>query len=123
METKPLRVFPKTIEAACYNRARLALIRIANPLRLTLPRHRGLKAILSDKTWLVVDSLNSDNPVLAWSDFAKADRAALHEPVSCRLSLFHNHAGLIMGTALEALETALAEILAPTENSETNSDP
>ncbi len=122
METKPLRVFPKMIEAACYNRARLALIRVANPLQLTLPRHRGLRVILSDKAWLVVDSLNSDNPVLVWSDFSTADRSGLHEPVSCRLSLFHNHAGLIMGSALEALEAALAEILAPTENPKADSD-
>ncbi len=37
--------------------------------------------------------------------------AALHEPVPWLLELYHMQAGLIMGTALDALDDALAEYL------------
>ena len=40
-DPQPLRVMPKTIPATCYNRVRLALIRLGKPLRFGLPRHRG----------------------------------------------------------------------------------
>ena len=111
----PLRTLPKTIEAAYYNRVRLALLRIGNPLRVGLPGLRGLEAIVDSDTWTVVDSLRTDNPVLAWCDFEVASRQALHEPVQCRLNLYHNQAGLIMGTALEALQLELKKRLAPSE--------
>lgn len=114
IDMEPLRTLPKTIEAAYFNRARLALIRVGNPLRLTLPGLRGLEAIVSDDNWLVLDSQGSGNPVLAWCDFEAASRNALHKPVRCQLKLYHIHAGLIMGPALEALQSALQEILAPT---------
>ena len=106
---EPLRTFPKRIEADCYNRVRLALRRISNPLRVALPGHRGLEAILYEDCWLVVDSLQSDEPVLAWVEFAR--RQALHEPVACALKLYHTHAGLVMGTALDALDATLNEEL------------
>ncbi len=99
----PIRVLPKKIDAACYNRIRVALLRSRLPLRLAVPGHRGLEAILTDTAWLCVDAARDDQPILAWSHFASAGRSALHEAVACRLSLYHIHAGLIMGTALEAL--------------------
>jgi hypothetical protein len=107
---EPLRTFPKRIEAACYNRARLALHRIAKPLRLALSEHRGLEVILDDDCWLVVDTLNNDQLILAWTQFEQ-HRSALHEPVACVLHLYHVHAGLVMGTALEDLDRALTEQL------------
>lgn len=97
-----LRVFPKIIEAPDFNRIRLILGHSTKPLRLSLPHHRGLDVILDDEAWLVVDSLKGDEPVLAWTAF-KRPHTALHEPVSCEVRLYHTHAGLIMGTALEAL--------------------
>jgi hypothetical protein len=45
--TLPLRIFSKKIEAACYNRGRLALLRLGDPLRVPLPLHRGLVVILN----------------------------------------------------------------------------
>ena len=33
-------------------------------------------------------------------------------PLCCTLELYHSHAGMLMGNALQALETALAERLA-----------
>jgi len=111
-DREPLRSFPKRIEAECYNRARLALHRIANPLRVELPDHRGLEAVLNEDCWLVVDSLSADEPILAWVDFEH--RQALHEPVACVLRLYHVQAGLVMGTALDALDLVLREELAAT---------
>ncbi len=106
-----LRIFPKCIDASCYNAIRLALRRIANPLRVDLPLHRGLSVILDDNVWFCVDSLHNDLPVLAWCDFEVRKRNSLQEPVNCRLHLYHTHAGLIMGSALEALESAVHQVL------------
>lgn len=102
----PVRVLPKKIDAECYNRIRVRLLRGMAPLRVALPDHRGLDVILTDAAWLCVDSTRNDQPILSWSQFEIAERTALHEPVACQLSLYHIHAGLIMGSALEALATA-----------------
>ena len=106
-----LRIFPKCIDASCYNAIRLALRRIANPLRVDLPQHRGLSVILDDHVWFCVDGLHDDLPVLAWRDFEVHERSSLQEAVNCRLHLYHAQAGLIMGSALEALEIAVVEQL------------
>lgn len=107
---KPLRIFPKKIEAACYNRARLALLRLENPLRVTLQKHRGLDVILSNVNWLCVDSFAEDQPVLAWCDFKVHARNNLHRPIATNLWLFHSCSGLIMGSALDDLHQSLNEI-------------
>lgn len=110
---RPLRVMPKTIEAACYNQVRLALRRLGNPLRVELPEHRGLEIILEDDNWLCVDSARDDQPIMAWLGFdTRKHNNALHEPVPCQLRLYHIHAGLIMGSALDALEQSLVTKLA-----------
>ncbi len=99
----PIRVLPKQIDAACYNCIRVALLRNRKPLRVIVPCHRGLEIILTDSAWLGVDTTAEDRPLLSWSRFEVAGRTALHEPIACQLSLYHMHAGLIMGSALEAL--------------------
>lgn len=99
----PLRVLPKRIDAACYNRIRVLLLRNHPPVRVAVPGHRGLEIILTDQAWLGVQALGEDLPLLAWSRFEVAGRTALHAPVDCQLSLYHMHAGLVMGSALEAL--------------------
>ena len=83
--TLPWRVFPKTIEAACYNRVRLALLRLGFPLRVALQQHRGLEVILDSAMWLCVDSNTEDQPILAWREFQTCERRGLHLPVSCEL--------------------------------------
>ena len=109
----PLRIMPKTIEAACYNHVRLALSRLGNPLRVELPDHRGLEIILNSHHWLCVDSTHDDQPIMAWLDFdTSAHNQALHEAVPCQLRLYHMHAGLVMGSALDALSESLSEKLA-----------
>jgi hypothetical protein len=104
---------PKTIPATCYNRVRLALIRLGKPLRLGLPRHRGLEMVLTDEVWYCVDSLAEDQLILAWRAFATGGRDNLAEPVACELFLYHHCAGLVMGSALSAMEEALHARLAP----------
>ncbi|BAU49992.1 hypothetical protein SVA_3456 [Sulfurifustis variabilis] len=107
VERTPLRTYPKQIDAACYNHVRLALLRFGAPLRVGLPRHRGLEVILDDDLWLCVDAAREDTPVLAWFDFETRGRSSLHAPVACRLDVYHVHAGLVMGTTLDALTDAL----------------
>jgi hypothetical protein len=106
-----LRKMPKTIEASVYNRARLALRRLGAPLRVAVPEHRGLEILLDDNLWLCVDANAEDQPVMAWVEFAVRHRDNLHEPIFCTLELYHRCAGLVMGSALDALNAALNELL------------
>lgn len=106
-----LRTFPKLIEAACYNRVRLALHRLGRPLRVAIGGHRGLEVILDDLCWLCVDSFHNDVPVLAWCQFDTRDRSNLQAPVRCSLEVYHLHGGLVMGSVLEVLEPALDQHL------------
>lgn len=103
----PLRVMPKAIDARCWNLARLALRRLPQPVRVRLEGLRGLEVTVEDRCWLCVDGNAEDRPILAWTEFETRDRTALHEPVRCKLYLLHQHAGLVMGFALDALEQAL----------------
>jgi hypothetical protein len=112
-DVPPLRSIPKTVEARHYNRVRLALIRLANPLRIRLSGlHQAADIILSDREWLCVDRSRDDLPLMAWTDFDVHTRAALHEPVRCTLHLYHSHAGLLMGRVLATLDGILAERMA-----------
>jgi len=106
-----LRTLPKSIEASVYNHVRLALLRLGRPLRIEVPRHRGLEMILDDDSWLCVDACADDQPIMAWLDFARHGRDSLHQPVTCTLELYHRCAGLVMGTVLDDLDVALAERL------------
>lgn len=111
-DIQPLRVMPKTIEAAYYNHVRLALLRLGNPLRVELPHHRDLEIIVNNCRWLCVDSNCNNQPIMAWLNFdTSKHNTALHEPVPCQLHLYHMHAGLIMGSVLDALDQSLLEKL------------
>lgn len=107
----PLRKFPKKMNAKCYNRGRLAILRIGQPLRITLEHHRGLEVILNNAIWLCVDSFADDQPVLAWREFKLRERSHLHHPIACELWLYHSCAGLIMGSALEDLQQSLEKLM------------
>lgn len=113
METNilPWRIFPKTIDASCYNRGRLAVLRLGDPYRITLQQHRGLDVILSKEIWLCVDSNLDDQPILAWRKFQISARLNLHLPISCELCLYHSCAGLIMGSALDDLDQELGKFM------------
>jgi hypothetical protein len=112
-EPLPLRVMPKQIPAACYNRVRLALIRLGKPLRIALTRHRGLEILLDDEAWWCVDSFADDQLIMVWRAFATGGRDNLTEPVACELCLYHHCAGLVMGSALSDMEEAIEARLAP----------
>lgn len=109
----PLRVMSKEIPAPCYNRVRLALIRFGKPLRIPLPRHRGLEIVLGDDVWRCVDSCAEDQLIMVWRAFARHGRDNLVQPVACELFLYHHCAGLVMGTALHDMEQAIDALLAP----------
>lgn len=107
----PIRTLPKVMQAVYYNRVRLALLRLGNPLRLEMPGLRGIDVILDDSAWMAVDRNQVDMPLLAWTDFDAGQREALHQAVPCRMHLYHFHAGLLMGDLLDNLEFAVDERL------------
>ena len=107
----PMRIMPKVIEATTFNQARLALLRVSNPLRVSLKDHPCLDVILSHEQWLCVDACNNDQPIMAWSEFEMQHRTELHKPIECKLYMYHTHAGLIMGTARDCLTEVLKDIL------------
>jgi len=107
----PLRTMPKTIEAPVYNHVRIALRRLGSPLRVEVPGHRGLEIILESRVWMCVDANADDQAVMAWLHFDNRDRDDLQAPVGCTLELYHHCAGLVMGTAVDALDDALSELL------------
>lgn len=110
-EIIPIRSLPKVMQAAYYNRVRLALLRLGNPLRLELPGLHSIDVVLDDYTWMAVDRNQLDLPLLAWTDFDARQRNGLHQPVPCRMHLYHFHAGLLMGDVLDNLEFILEEQL------------
>ncbi len=97
--------------AATYNRVRLGLVRLGNPLRFALPGLRTLEIILDKESWICVDSGLNDYPILAWVEFRHAERNALHTPVPCRLYTYHAHAELIEPQVIEKMESVLAHRL------------
>ncbi|MBI3774244.1 MAG: hypothetical protein HY273_01595 [Gammaproteobacteria bacterium] len=112
-EIHPLREFPKIIEAACFNTVRVALLRLGSPLRIELKRPR-LVMLLESNHWVAVSLWDEALPLLLWKDFDPVTRDNLHESVRCTLALFDHCAGLVMGTALDALHHELRVRLNPT---------
>lgn len=101
----------KVIEAEDYNRVRLALRRISNPLQLELASMKCLEIVLTDHYWLCIDSCMGDRPVLAWTAFEVSGRTALNTSVACELRLYHSHGGLVMGEVLQKLGQVLNQKL------------
>ena len=100
-----LKTRPTTVTADSYNRVRLALRRLENPLRIELPKLRSLDFVLEDEMWAIIDRDLNDIPIVAWTDFEH--RTALHEPVHCTLRYYHAHADVVMGKALRQLDEVL----------------
>lgn len=107
-----IKSIPTYIEASYFNRVRLALMRLESPLRIQLANMRGLDIILDHHEWVCVDRAINDLPTMAWTDFDTGNRGGIHEPVSCQLRFFHNHADLICGSVLQLVERNLQERLA-----------
>jgi hypothetical protein len=108
----PIRVLPKQVPAPCWNAVRLALRRLGEPLRLDLPVLKTVACVLARDSWRLIDFSDRETLLLEWTRFDAQERG-LHEPVACELRVFHVHAGLIMGEALEAIEHAAAEAMQP----------
>ncbi|MDA8360382.1 MAG: hypothetical protein M0Z44_00045 [Gammaproteobacteria bacterium] len=104
----PIRTLSRLVEADCFNKVRLALGRFCNPYEVELNDLR-VRVTLERRQW-VACSLIKDFPLMAWVDFEGADRR-LHEPVACRLHLYHAGAGLLMNQVPVALAEVLGERL------------
>jgi hypothetical protein len=102
-----LKTEPSHIEGPLFNQARLALLRLENPLRLRLPGLRGMDVLLDAQAWVCVDRTLYDLPVLAWTNFDQSNRGGLHKPVRCLLHYYHIHADLISRTILETVNREL----------------
>ena len=99
------------MDAAIYNHVQLALKRIGEALRLSIPGLKTLELILQDDAWIVVDRAFNDVPIVAWADFDTHARCALHEPVPCRIRLFHANGGMVLKRVLEAMDAQLLDWL------------
>lgn len=102
----PIRTLPKMIDAACYNRVSLA--RLGEPLDVEIPALR-MTVRVERRLW-TARSLVNDILLMVWADFQVGERG-LHEPVPCRMHLYHFHAGLLMGHAPPMLAKVLDEWL------------
>ena len=96
------------IGAQRYNRVRLALSRLDNPARLELTGMHDLELVLTDSSWLCIDTGLGNLPVLAWKEFQTDQRRGLHEPVVCRIDYYNLHAELIKDRVLEIMDRLLA---------------
>lgn len=96
------------ISAPRYNRVRLALAWLDNPVRLELTGMHDLELILTDSAWLCIDTGLGNLPVLAWKDFQTEQRRGLHEPIACRIDYYNLHAELIKDRVLEIMDRLLA---------------
>ena len=106
-----IKIKPAILEAEKFNRVRLGLLRLENPLRFALPGLRGMDVIINDKAWICVDRTLYDLPVLAWTEFETTGRLGLQEPVPCKLYHYHVHANVIAGTVLNTVDRLLQERL------------
>ncbi|MGM0412132.1 MAG: hypothetical protein ACQERG_02350 [Pseudomonadota bacterium] len=106
-----LRTIETKVSGERYNRVRLALVRLGEPLLLDLPGLRSLAMHLEAGSWVCVDRALDDLPVLAWTDFQHADSVDPAAVIPCRLNFFHAHAGMVMSSALDKMDFELARRL------------
>lgn len=99
------------LPAYFYNDVQVALKRLDQDIRFPIPKLIHLDLILQADAWIIVDRVLNDVPVVAWSDFQTGQRSSLHEPIPCRIRLYHAHGELVMNRTLEAMELILGEML------------
>lgn len=100
------------LRAQDFNLVRIALKRLGAPIRIELPRLRSLDFIFEKDLWVIVDRALNDIPIVAWLDFAEAQRDNLHQPITCQQRTYHTHAMMIIAKAFEAMHLILGEKLA-----------
>jgi hypothetical protein len=104
-----LELRDSSIDALHFNHVQVALKRINHSLRYPIPKLRHLDLILEKDAWIIVDRVLNDIAVAAWTDFAVEHRENLHEPIACKLRLYHANASIILGRTLDAMELLLGE--------------
>ena len=109
----PFRIHHQKIDATVFNTIRLGILRLGNPLTLSLDTQPNIKCTLSDNKWVLVDLMMHEFPLLVWREFKTIDRG-LHEPVHCKAHVYHLMAGRLLGTALYTLEDQIRNILQAT---------
>jgi hypothetical protein len=102
-----LKTLRTEVAAVHFNRLRLGVLRLGDPLRLELPRLRHLDLLVGRDIWICVDRMLYDLPVVAWTDFEEQGREALHEPVACTVRIFHAHADVVMPTIFSEADRVL----------------
>lgn len=104
------------IDALYYNHVQVALKRLGSSIRYRIPKLKHLDLILESDAWIIVDRVLNDVPVAAWTDFETQSRANLHQPIACKLRLYHANAQMILERTLDAMEMLLGEQLTDTED-------
>jgi hypothetical protein len=107
------------LDAVHFNHVQVALNRLGESLRLSIPRLKTLDLILQRDAWIIVDRAFNDVPIAAWTNFDMDRREALHTPVHCQIRLYHANAGILLKRVLEAMEMLLGEQLEAGDNSHT----
>jgi hypothetical protein len=100
------------IDARYFNHVQFAFKKLGESIRFPIPKLKHLDLILEKQAWIIVDHVLNDIPVAAWTDFQTSHRDNLHQPIKCRLQLYHANADLILERTLEAMEMLLGEQLA-----------
>lgn len=100
------------LKAGHFNHVQVALKKLCDSIRFPIPKLKHLDLILEKEAWIIVDHVLNDIPVAAWTEFQADHRDNLHQPIQCRLQLYHTNADLILTRTLEAMEMLLGEQLA-----------
>jgi hypothetical protein len=104
-----IRSMPYSLDAVLYNRVRLALLRIGNPLELELEKI-GIDLVLENSCWVGYHCQQTSLPLIAWDGFDH-NRSALDVPVGCTMHLYHQHSWLRMPRILLAMDKELQQQL------------
>ena len=96
-----------SVPAALFNEVRLALLRLQDSIRFPVKGLRSLYVILDKDAWIVVDAGLNDVPVLAWTEFECEHRDNLHEPIKCKLYMYHAHADIIIDAVMDKIHKEL----------------
>jgi hypothetical protein len=99
------------LDAIHFNHVQVALKRLGEEIRLQIPKLKHLDLILQKDAWILVDRVLNDVPLAAWSDFETSHRDNLHQPIKCKLRLYHNHVHMVLEHTIEAMELLLGEQL------------
>ena len=110
------------MDARYFNRVQVALKRLGETIRFPIPKLKHLDLILEPEAWIIVDRVLNDIPVAAWTEFKTDYRDSLHQPIPCRIQLYHANAELILQRTLEAMEDLLGEQLSQLNPDEKSSN-